>query len=274
MPELPEVEIIKNNLSSTLIDLTIEDSFQKNISLREPIDDLSLLKNEKIINISRRNKYIILETINFWFIIHLGMTGQLLFTKEMKENKHIHAYIKLNNYFYLYYKDHRRFGLLKIFSKQKYSSISQIPLFRNLGLEPFDKDFNFNKFQSFYHKKMHIKSFLMNSSFVCGIGNIYANEILFLSNVHPSSLVCKIPLKQYESIYNNIHIVLLKAIELGGSSISDFIHINESKGKMQNFYYVYNRANLQCKVCEKKIFSFKQNGRTSFCCNHCQQLFD
>lgn len=273
MPELPEVEIIKNNLSSHLIGLVIENIFQNHFSLREPIDNLSTLIDEKIISLTRRNKYIIIETTNLWFIIHLGMTGQLIFSQEKKNHKHIHAYLKFNNNFYLFYKDHRRFGLLKIFSKKDYPYFLEIPLLKDLGIEPLNKNFHLIDFQSFHHKKMTVKSFLMNSHFICGIGNIYANEILFLSSVHPLSIVNKIPDSYYEDIYKNIIIVLNKAINLGGSSISDFIHINESKGQMQNFYYVYGKNNEKCKICKFNISSIKQNGRTSFFCPNCQKLF-
>lgn len=273
MPELPEVEIIKRDLSSTLISKKITSTFVGDKKLKRIIPQLSVLNHSTILNIFRRNKYLILQTNNFWLVIHLGMTGKLIFLPSMPKNfpKHTHAWIQFNDGSYLYYDDPRRFGSIDLFSIIQYPNYLTIPLFLNLGIEPLSLDFKFNKFSSCFNNSRKIKSFLMDSSVVCGIGNIYASEILFLAKIHPERLVNTISLDEQKKLFHFIPLVLEKSIELGGSSISDFVHTNGLKGSMQNFYNVYGLNNQPCKVCSTSIEKVIIAGRSSFFCPSCQK---
>ena len=171
----------------------------------------------------------------------------------------------------IHYDDPRRFGSIDLFSIIQYPNYLTIPLFLNLGIELLSLDFKFNKFSSCFNNSRKIKSFLMDSSVVCGIGNIYASEILFLAKIHPERLVNTISLDEQKKLFHFIPLVLEKSIELGGSSISDFVHTNGLKGSMQNFYNVYGLNNQPCKVCSTSIEKVIIAGRSSFFCPSCQK---
>ncbi len=272
MPELPEVEILKRELESTILGRTISHLSKSSKRLRRIIPELSLaLLGENILNIYRRNKYIIIETTNNWLVIHLGMTGKIIYSSKKLSLPHIHLSIQFSDGSYLEYDDPRRFGSMDLFTKKDYFSYFDIPLFNNLGIEPLGSDYTISKFKPLFTSSKTIKNFLMDSSFVCGIGNIYASEILFLSNILPTRRVNTITEKEKEKLFKIIPKVLEKSISLGGSSISDYVHTNGVKGEMQNFYYVYGRANQECKICNNPIEKIVQNGRSTFYCNHCQK---
>ncbi len=272
MPELPEVEIIKNQLIKTIHHQRVIDTYQSNKRLRQPIEDLSQLIGQKVFNISRKNKYIIINLTDFFLVIHLGMTGQLMFKDESYEHKHMHMKIYMIGGA-LVYQDPRRFGLIKIYDKKIYT-IENIPLFENLGFEPLDESFTFEKFYSLIENNhLPLKKFLMDASYVCGIGNIYACEILFESCLHPERITRTINKSQSLILFDNIIRILQKSISLGGSSISDFVHVNGQSGKMQDNYFVYGRFGLNCKQCDHKIDKITQYGRTTFFCpnDFCQK---
>lgn len=270
MPELPEVEIIKTELSSNIINSLVLKTYSKNITLRNKlIPDVSILIDQKIKKIERRNKYIIVKFDKNLLIIHLGMTGKLIFEKNLNLLKHTHFYLELNNGF-LTYTDARRFGLIDIFDIN--TSLDNISYTKNLGIEPLGNNFNYDLFYILTKKhKTNIKKFLMDSNIICGIGNIYASEILFLSKVSPERLTTTLNNNEIKLIFDNIIFILNKAISLGGSSISDFVHTNGSSGEMQNFYNVYNRYNEDCKICSNKILRIKQYGRSTYYCQSCQK---
>lgn len=270
MPELPEVEILKRELSTTIINKIISSSYSSNKKFKRTIANISFIHNSKILNIFRRNKYLILELSDSWLIIHLGMTGQLIFSKTLVLDKHTHFYVIFSDGSSLKYDDPRRFGSVDLYLKNEFNIYYTIPLFKNLGMEPLSKDFKFNIFTSFFNKTKTIKSFLMDAKYVCGIGNIYANEILFLAKIHPTRIGYKITLKEKKILYKLIPEVLEKSINLGGSSISDFVHTNGTTGEMQKFYNVYGRTYLPCNICNSKIEKISQNGRSSFFCPKCQ----
>lgn len=273
MPELPEVETIKKQLTPELTGKKIINSFSSGKRLRRSMPDLTPLYGENILNIFRRNKYLILETNNFWLIVHLGMTGKLIIEPIKNIKKHTHFLLELSNNLFLSYEDARRFGSLDLFEKFLYKDYLTIPIFKKLGVEPLEK-----KFTPYLAEKLiigtslEIKKFLMDSNQICGIGNIYANEILFSSKTHPKTKSKDLTKNEIILIYKNIIKVLRKAILLGGSSISDFVHTNGSKGSMQDNYYVYARENQPCKNCKTPILKIMQGGRSSFFCPNCQPL--
>jgi formamidopyrimidine-DNA glycosylase len=272
MPELPEVEIVKRELSNSCIGKKITSFEKSEFKLRRPIPSLDHLIGQKFVHIHRRNKYLILETHNNWIVIHLGMTGQLLYNKDGNSSgKHIHFTFKFYDNSILYYQDPRRFGLIESYYKTEYPYFNQIPLFKNLGIEPLGT-FEEEDFLNLFTKKRTAKSFLLDGNMVCGIGNIYANEILFKSKVNPAQNILELPIEKRKEIYSHIKPTLNKAIELGGSSISDYVHTNGTKGEMQNFYKVYGRNNCPCFDCGTKIEKIMQNARGSFYCPKCQPI--
>lgn len=268
MPELPEVEIIKNDLLLKLKNKSINNVYFNNIKLRKEIPNLNKIIDNKIIDVKRINKYIVITLDNYFLIIHLGMTGQLIISNEKSQLNHIHCYLKFNE-FYLSYRDPRRFGLIDLIPNT--INIKSIIYFKNFGLDPFDDGFTVNYlFTNLQKSRYNIKKFLMESKYICGIGNIYACEILFASNISPLRISNTISINEVVKLHFNIIKILKKSISLGGSTISDFIHINGVKGSMQNHYYVYSKKNEKCKVCNNMILSIKQNGRTTYYCEFCQ----
>lgn len=272
MPELPEVEIIRRQLLDNTVSKKIIDIVSSDLKLRKEIPSLHHLIGQRIVSIHRRNKYLIIETNHNWIVIHLGMTGQLLFSKEgIPNKKHIHLQILLTKNEGLYYIDPRRFGLIETFYKSSHPYFNSIPLFKNLGIEPLGS-FEEEDFLELFKKRKAAKSFLLDGAMVCGLGNIYANEILFLAKIHPQQNIMDLSIADRKELFSHIRPTLFKAIDLGGSSISDYVHTNGTKGEMQKFYNVYGRVNEPCKCCGTKIEKVMQNGRSSFFCPACQKL--
>lgn len=270
MPELPEVEILKRELKESVIGKTIVGSSKSEFRLRRPIPNFNS-SNEKILNIFRRNKYLVIETSKFWLVIHLGMTGKLIYSQSIPKKDHIHFVLKFLDGTNLYYEDARRFGSIDIYAKSNLQNYLEIPLFKSLGIEPLSNDFTYDSFKNLFKNSKNIKSFLMDAQYVCGIGNIYACEILFLSSINPNRSVDSITEVEKKKLYRFIPEVLQKSIDLGGSSISDYVHTNGLKGEMQNFYFTYDRKDENCKLCSSKIEKIKQGGRGTYYCPSCQK---
>ncbi len=274
MPELPEVETIKRQLSDKLVGmkiLSIELS-DKNMRFNPDKTKLKLLSQEKITDLHRRNKYLIVETTNLWLVFHLGMSGQVI-VRGCKEDKQKHEHVTITlGKICLSLVDPRRFGGFAIYEKKDTATYEKIELFKNLGIEPFSDEYTLQALKELLKKrKQNIKQFLLDSSNICGIGNIYASEIMFLTKLSPFKSSEKLKPAQINLLYKNITKVLALAIEQGGSSISDFVHVNGQSGKMQDLYKVYSRTGQPCLVCNSIIKKETQAGRSTFFCPSCQK---
>jgi len=286
MPELPEIEIVKRSLFKMINRAKIIDVKINNKNLRYKISSSfsKNLINEKILNISRRSKYLILHFKNKILLIHLGMTGKLLIMKS-KNNKifrtsfyydlnilpeHRHIYITLNNGLILIYNDIRRFGFFKLY---KNTNLKEIVFLKKLGIEPFSKTFNLKHFKKFIkNKKKNIKNLLMDQTFVSGLGNIYVNEALFVSRIHPLRLCNNLNTIEMKNLIMNIKKILKFSILKGGSSIRDFKNILGKSGSFQQFFHVYGQESKKCSriSCKGKIKKIQISNRSSFYCNKCQ----
>lgn len=273
MPELPEVEIIKNFIANHIIDMTIANVIVLNHRLRYQIpEDIILAESCRVVTVQRRAKFIqiFLSTAKV-IIIHLGMSGSLLIKdQDYEPEKHDHILFSFTSDAMLVYSDPRRFGFIDIIDS---SDIHEYKFFINLGIEPLSEALNFDILSSMLVKsKLNIKSFLMNSAFIVGIGNIYANEILFESNIHPLQLVYKLCNNNIVVLLNNIKLVLLKAINLGGSSIQNFVTPYGDKGNFNTGFKVYARDKKNCFVCSNIIEKIIIQQRSTFFCPTCQVL--
>ncbi len=287
MPELPEVEIVRQSLNKKVTQKTIKKVivWNRNLRIKVPLNFEKFLENQIISDVDRFSKYLIfyLSSGNK-LLIHLGMSGTIHFLKHNKKNfltntsfynspklpdKHNHIEIFFDK-FKLVYNDPRRFGFFEII-KDQYSLEKR---FEKLGPEPFDSNFDINYiYNSLRNKKKNIKNFLLDQNFISGIGNIYASEILYLSKINPfkeGKFINKIECKK---ILNNTKIVLLNAIKRGGSSIRDFKHISGNKGSFQKNFKVYQREGLKCKRGDCKGIVQKKNisNRSTFFCDFCQK---
>lgn len=271
MPELPEVETIKRQVVDIIKNKHITDIVINNNKLRKIINiPNGFVINEPCMEIHRRNKYLIIETNSYWLVIHLGMTGTLRLNNQTHQS-HDQVLIHFSDCPTLILNDPRRFGLFMVYNKAQYQ-YNQLPETEDLGFEPLDPNFTQSSFNKLYKmkKEMNIKNFLMDGHCVCGIGNIYASEILFDTKIYPLAKIKDIDESVMKSIYPSIRKILKKAIEQGGSSISDFKNVYGSSGNMQNYHKVYNKENLNCVICNNKILKITQSGRSTFYCPTCQ----
>ena len=285
MPELPEVEIVKQSLDKNIKFEKIKKVVVRNRSLRFKIPkNFEIVLKNKIINkISRKSKYLILHLEDIYCVIHLGMSGtiHLINRKNFNKNtntsfynppnlplKHNHIEFFLKKY-QLIYNDPRRFGFFKIFKKK-----DLLDFFKNVGPEPLNSKFNINYISNYFiNKKKNIKSFLLDQKFVSGIGNIYASEILFYCKINPFKEVKYLTKLDIKKIKYFSKFVLNKAIKKGGSSIRNFRNTSGKNGKYQNEFKVYQRENLNClkEECFGKIKKKFISKRSTFFCNKCQK---
>ena len=286
MPELPEIEIVKRSLSKMINKSKIVDIKIKNKNLRYKISDKFRhdLVCERILKITRRSKYLIFNFKKKTLLAHLGMSGKMLVVR-LKDNtmfktsfyydlnilpKHNHIYFKLNNGSVLIYNDVRRFGFFKIYYNKK---LNEIKFLKKLGLEPFSKKLNIKYFKNFIlNKKKNIKSLLMDQTFISGLGNIYVNEVLFMSKIHPLKSSESLKKKDMKNLIVNIKKVLKFSISKGGASIKDFKNTTGKSGNFQQFFHVYEQEGKNCSriSCRGKIKKIQISNRSSFYCDNCQ----
>lgn len=246
----------------------------RNRKLRWPVPECldAVLRGQQIQTIMRRGKYLLFIVDTGTLIIHLGMSGSLrILTRDNPAvnapGMHDHFDLITENRVVMRMRDPRRFGAVLWHQ----GDVLQHPLLRDLGPEPISEDFNAERlYKQSRGRKSSIKTMLMNSHVVVGVGNIYANEALFQAGIHPSVAIGRIGLRRYGKLVREVQTVLQKAIHAGGSSLRDFAHANGNPGYFQQHYWVYGRAGLPCRTCHTAIRQIRQNQRSSFYCPDCQ----
>lgn len=270
MPELPEVETTRKGISPKLQNQTITQIEIRQTQLRWPVETRlkKILPGLKVTNITRRGKYLLLQTPKGHLIIHLGMSGNLrILPKDTPVQKHDHIDLILENGFCLRYHDPRRFGAWLWFEGE----IQAHPLLSKLGPEPLEDNFNGDTlFKKTRNRKVAIKTLIMNSHIVVGVGNIYANESLFLSQISPLLKAKDLTLPQAHLLAQNIKQVLQKSIEQGGTTLKDFLTPEGKPGYFEQSLQVYGRANQPCPVCQTPIQKIDITQRASYFCPNCQ----
>mgnify|MGYP000533575193 CR=1 FL=1 len=287
MPELPEVEIVKQSLAKKIEKKKIKKVIIKNRNLRFKIPQKfeRLIQKKIIKKVTRFSKYLILNFSDGSFcLIHLGMSGTIHLIEKNNLNKftntsfynssslpkkHNHVEIHFKD-LKVIYNDPRRFGFFKFIENKEVL----IERFNHLGPEPFFKNFNLKYLlKYFFNKKKNIKSFLIDQKFVSGIGNIYASEILFLSKINPTTCAMKLSKEECKKIITFSKSVLNEAIQKGGSSIRDFKNTFGETGNFQKEFKVYQRQNLNCvrSKCNGVIKKIFISNRSTFFCNTCQK---
>jgi formamidopyrimidine-DNA glycosylase len=286
MPELPEVEVTRRTLLKF-----IENKVIKNIKINNPNLRFKIPANfkknvtgQKIIKVLRRSKYILIYLKNDYVMIaHLGMSGKFLIKNNYSKDflktsyyynefssKHNHLEFFFSNNLKVIYNDPRRFGF---FLLDKISKLDVNKFLSKLGPEPLGKDLK-KDYLILKTKATQrtIKTLLMDQRFISGIGNIYANEILFLAKIRPNKISSKLSLVDIGRLHPSIGKVLKRALKLGGSSIKDFKSSVGEKGRFQNEFKVYDREDLKClrTGCSGLIARVVSQGRASFFCNECQ----
>ncbi len=270
MPELPEVETVRRSLYKSLLNKTVQRVIIRQSRLRWPVpENLStILFHLTIIDIQRRGKYLLFHTTKGALIIHLGMSGSLrLLSKPLPLTPHDHLDIEFTNQWILRYKDPRRFGCILWTENSKKHA-----LLNSLGVEPLSRAFNSKYlYECSRGKKIAIKSFLMNSKIVTGIGNIYANEALFDAGISPARATQKINQDEADQLILSIKKILKRAIKAGGTTLQDFYTDQGQPGYFSQQLYVYGRDGQACKQCQFTLKKTSINQRSSFYCEQCQK---
>jgi formamidopyrimidine-DNA glycosylase len=266
MPELPEVETIKRDLEKIIIGKKITEVCVHNPAvIREPSVDkfkkgLTGVSFKKVL---RKAKVLILELSNGKsLVIHLKMTGQLVYPGGGKKAR---VSFHLSDGKILDFNDQRLFAELRLLDDW-----SSLKFIRGLGPEPFD--LTPDKFKEMLApKKTKIKPLLMDQTFVSGIGNLYAAEILFRAKIHPERPAQSLSDKEKELLFKEIREVLIEAIHHGGSSVDDYVRLSGKQGGYASYHRVYGRENKPCLVCKTPIERISLGGRGTYFCPKCQK---
>ena len=267
MPELPEVETVKEKLKKELLHKRINDVkvFYNGI-IATNIKEFNNIKNQEIIDINRRGKFLIFELSNYYLVSHLRMEGKY-FIKNIDEeiSKHEHVIFYFDD-FTLRYHDTRKFGKMYLVTKDK---LLYTPLAK-LGYEPWDNNLNSNYLKDKFNRNIAIKTLLLDQSIISGIGNIYADEILFLSKINPKKYGKELNKKELDNIIKNTRIVLEQGIKNRGTTIHSFSSLG-TIGDNQNHLLVHTKENMPCPNCGNLIKKVKVNGRGTYFCPICQK---
>ncbi|OEH84452.1 DNA-formamidopyrimidine glycosylase [Desulfuribacillus stibiiarsenatis] len=275
MPELPEVETIKRTLEQLVLHKTIEDvtiNLARIVRSPEPDQFRALLKGKQILAIDRRGKYLLFRLSSHYTLIsHLRMEGNYgVFNSMDAAATHTHVIFHFDDGEELRYRDTRQFGTMDLVKNQ---DVDQLKFFRNLGKEPFDLSLTEKLFYEKIKKKnKSIKAVLLDQEVVAGIGNIYADEILFRSRIRPEMLANNLTKPKIHAIYENMKIVLREAIEAGGSSVKSYVNGQGKMGLFQQQLYVYQKHGTPCLVCGDEIVKTRVAGRGTHYCPKCQKL--
>jgi formamidopyrimidine-DNA glycosylase len=271
MPELPEVETVVRGLQPQLTQKTIHNVIVRCDKLRWPIPSnlKQLLKQQRVKDISRRGKYLLLHLDAGTLIIHLGMSGRLcLLTKPQPIKAHDHVDIVFSDQLILRYTDPRRFGAM-VWTNQ---APHQHFLLEKLGPEPLESLFTAGYlYQKTRVRRAAIKIIIMNHHVVVGVGNIYATEALFLAGIHPATPANQLALEHYQLLVKIIKQVLRKAITQGGTTLKDFVNSAGERGYFSQQLNVYGQEGLRCVKCSSIIQSILLGQRSSAFCPSCQQ---
>jgi formamidopyrimidine-DNA glycosylase len=265
MPELPEVETIARELRPLIQGKTFRE-----VSLHwtrtvegNPEEFQAALMNKKLVRVDRRGKYLCLYLEeDLWLTIHLRMTGKLVFAPEEKDKKHIRVVFHFTDGTTIYFVDVRKFGRMKLWRKSE-------PLLPHLGPDALDEQPIFQALANLESRRP-IKSLLLDQEILAGVGNIYADEALFMAGIHPLTPVHKVTKQQLKKLCRHLPEILLKAIENNGTTISDYRRTDRLKGEHQSFLNVYGRTGESCYKCHTPVARIRINNRSSHFCPKCQ----
>ena len=267
MPELPEVETVRRSLKKELLGKKIcsYEVIYPKIILND-LADFKKIINQEIVDIKRRGKWLIFDLTDYYLISHLRMEGKY-YIKKLDEplNKHTHVVFNINNEFNLFYDDVRKFGRMKLINKEDLEATI------NVGVEPLEDKLTVTYLKDkFKNIKLPIKTALLDQTIIAGIGNIYDNEILYLSGLNPLKKANEVTDKELELIIKNTKEVLSEAIKHKGTTIKSYEALGNHGGFQDNLC-VQGRKDEPCLKCGTKIKKIVVNGRGTYYCPKCQK---
>lgn len=295
MPELPEVETIKRGLDKLLPNLTVEQVSRDNLkSFPNSLNEIeTFLIHSRIKSVNRRAKVLIINlSSNYSLVIHLKMTGQLVFVNQQLlssnqvrfggghpsisliaslPDKSTRVTFQLSNNNYLFFNDQRKFGWIKLLPTPL---VPELPFYKKYGPEPLDQSFSAKLLeqQLLRRPRSRIKPVLLDQTIIAGIGNIYADESLWLAKIHPATIVGNLSKKDIRALYQAIKSVLQLSIDKGGSTDRNYINAEGGKGSYLAFAAVFRKEGQPCKRCQHTISKIRLAGRGTHLCLNCQKL--
>ncbi len=271
MPELPEVETSRRGIKPHIYQRKITDVIIREHRLRWPIPENlpATVTSQRVEQVLRRGKYLLLQLQTGSIIIHLGMSGSLrIISPDQLADKHDHIDFCFDNKKILRLHDPRKFGCV-LWTDQP---IAEHKLFENMGPEPLLKDFNADYlYQLSRKRKTSIKSFIMNSHIVVGIGNIYASESLFKAGINPERKAGNVSFEACQRLVTVIKNTLSASIKQGGTTLRDFTAEDGKPGYFAQQLMVYGKADEACPNCGNAIKQIIQQQRSTFYCSRCQK---
>lgn len=277
MPELPEVETVRTVLEGVIPGKTIKAvMFHKNRLFRthSPVSLKKKIINRKINSVERRAKFLLIRLDRGLLLVHLGMSGQVLLSDRSRKtdhcfvpDKHTHLILTLSQEVVVYYRDPRMFGRIDYLDDKGFNS-----QFAGYGPEPLSKAFNQDYLQkALQQRKSSIKAVLLNQKIAPGMGNIYTDEALFLSAIHPERRASSLSGDEINRLVKAVKQVLRAGIKAKGTSISDYCDPDQNRGQFQMQLNVYGRAGEPCHVCKSPILKKVVAQRGTHWCPDCQQ---
>ncbi len=269
MPELPEVETSRRGIEPYLVGQSITQAVVRQSRLRWPVsDEIQHLRNESVLSVQRRAKYLLLELTTGWIIVHLGMSGSVrILPIGEPAQKHDHVDLEISNGKILRYTDPRRFGAWLWCDDLDNSSV-----LKHLGPEPLSDEFSAEYlFELSRKKRTLVKPWLMDNKVVVGVGNIYASESLFAAKIAPERAVGSLCQDEVAYLVTTIKQVLQRSIEQGGTTLKDFLQSDGKPGYFAQELHVYGRSGEACHTCGETIKSLKMGQRNTFYCPKCQR---
>ncbi|WP_141993895.1 DNA-formamidopyrimidine glycosylase [Bacillus sp. B4EP4a] len=275
MPELPEVETVRRTLEQLVLGKEIKEVsvfWPKIIKAPEPVEQFQdALRGQTISGIGRRGKFLIFTLDDYSLVSHLRMEGKYgVHPKEEPYDKHTHVIFTFTDGSELRYRDVRKFGTMHLFAKGE--ELERLPLL-HLGPEPLSEDFTVEGLSAkLARTNRKIKPVLLDQTVVVGIGNIYVDESLFRSGIHPERIASSLSLQEIKTLHAEIIATLGEAVEKGGSTIRSYINSQGQIGMFQLELNVYGRKGENCKICGTPLEKLVVAGRGTHICPSCQPL--
>ncbi|ADL11919.1 DNA-formamidopyrimidine glycosylase [Acetohalobium arabaticum] len=272
MPELPEVQTVVDTLTESVLKKEITDVEVKNeklIANLEVEEFIDTLTGSRIEDIRRRGKYIIMELdTDYYLVTHLRMTGRFVYCQKKEE---------VDKYDYIFFKfkgnDELRLGSKRKFTRTYLvADLKEAGSLTKLGPEPLSDEFTLDKFKEILStRRGRIKPLLLNQKFLAGLGNIYVDEALFISQIHPLRTADTLTDQEIKKLYQAIQQVLAEGIEHRGTTKWDYVDASGEAGSYQNYLRVYDRKGEECNRCAAILKKIKVGGRGTYFCPQCQE---
>lgn len=267
MPELPEVETTRRGLQNQVVGCRLEGWTLRNPALRWPVEIPALLKGRRLLALNRRAKYLLFQFRPGTLLLHLGMSGSLRLAPAPEPQRHDHVDLAFSGGKLLRLNDPRRFGCIR----WQPGAAEAHPLLSHLGVEPLSDDLTGRYLKDCAKgRKVAVKSFIMDSRILVGVGNIYAAEALFLAGVRPSTAAGRVTLSRFAALAEAIKQVLRQALDAGGTTLRDFVGGDGRPGYFRQQLNVYGRQGQPCRNCGAGLQHKRIGGRATVFCRHCQ----